>query len=210
MTHAQRIAKMLLANELEVEHIIELTNVATRDDVPQLRLLQRNIREHGEHEVLYATWLDVVCSYLEKGYAGLEALARQEAMLPFVASLLSEMPPPDSTHSVARIVRDHPQRASTGEFAEEMAEAANLLTSLAKNPETIDPEAILTLRNFLHSVIRASKPGDRAYAAAIYGLRGVGDESSLRLLDEVKDAKPPNSGAKKLARTAIKRRLAQR
>jgi hypothetical protein len=207
VTHAKRLGKLLAKNELEVEHILELAHMASIDDAPNLRLLQLELDSAGENEIPFTLWLEAVCTFLEGGYDGLESLAASAGMLPFVVGVIEELANPAAVRLLARLVETRPNEPGLAEFSEEIATAANQLTSVSPDAPGLDEETAAILRSFLHSIVLKSNAHESAYAIAIYGLRGLGDETSLRLLDKVEDPEPPYSDARELARKAIKRRL---
>lgn len=192
-------------NTLEVEHILG----AARKRLPGLRAeLQRLAAEYGwsdtpyppdgTHVVPYAKWAEIAGAYAEDGIAGLAVLTQQTANWPYITGLLEELQSLEAVEMLMTMQADSRLDAKT---AAALASAYNHLLSF-RNPPSLSEAQQASIRDFLTAALKSSEDA-AARMAFVCALRGVGDESTLALLeslDDLVDVRP-------VAIRAIRKRL---
>ena len=147
--------------------------------------------------------------YLERGHAGVVALAKGERTRAKYAgmciALLSELHLPESVTALIRIGQPlwrHPEKDLSLSLS--LADAFNLLLSFKNAPE-IDDATRTNIRSFLHRLL-ALDLDDSARSSAVCALRGVGDARSIELIRALPPFEHPWSGLERLALRQIQRR----
>ena len=157
--------------------------------VPVIRELQRLHRwphgylVDGRHVVPLGRWADVVCTYLEGGCDALREYARwsEPDSFSFAVSVLEELKSAVAAKTLAELAGEVaaalPKRLAD---AKKLAEAINFTMSFDEAPR-LDRATAAKLRSFLHDLLN-QRPDVVWRMTAVYALRGVGDEESLRML----------------------------
>lgn len=199
-------------NRLEAE---DLLRVAVRGDAADAPFLRELDREHnwprkGKGIVPLGLWNDTVCCFLERGYDGLVELATARATrsryLEFCTAVLEQLKTPQSIDTLIEIGGS--AMRSPGEdlsLSLLITDAFNLILSFHKAPE-IDSEVASKIRQFLHKMLRLDLVEDQR-ASVVCALRGVGDEESLVLMQELAELEYPYRGTKTSAIRMIQKRL---
>lgn len=205
---------MALKNELEVEHLLALIQAPDPSLISVLNDLEA---EHGwphshlvagQHVVPFGRWSEVVKAFIQSGVSGLEKLidkaSPKEEYLSFCLAVLEELHNKEAVASTLRILRKHKDQLSEEEI-DGITSTFNFLLSF--KPEiSIPPEEESEIREFLHS--RVEHPLETKNLATVYcALRGVGDETSVEILNRAKELDPPWSDTRKIAINAIRKRL---
>ena len=200
MSPVDQIAHLYATNELEVEDILALCHTASHSEAESLRAFALSLPEHEANEVPYREWFRAVCMFLERGYDGLLELGRSLQGLPFALGVLKEL-------NSAAALRAAVSLADTHESADAVEAIFDTLNSLRALANEVDSSAVTKVRALLHAVVACGQasPHD-GYAAAMYALRGFGDESTVALLKCAKDPVGPFEDARNLALREIRKR----
>ena len=186
-----------LRDDLEVEHILR----AAKNKIPGLaEELERLIVECGwtdgaltDKKVLiipFRRWAVMTCAYLRGGCGGLCVLAEDHKFLPFVFAMLQELHSWEAVDALLAI--SHEIIKSPGKdmkFAKHVAETLNSLLSFEPVIHISANDASL-LRGFLHQYIRLSA-SDVERALGMLALRGIGNEESIKLIEEQRPLAEP-------------------
>lgn len=202
------------ANDVEVEHLTQFAVLGNPIAIPVIRELTA---KHGwprsncvgdAHVAPLARWAEVVCTFLEGGCDALVEYARkpEPKSLYFAVSVLEQVKSAAAVLALAEladdIVRASPERT---EDALKLASAINLALSF-KNPPRVQPNTAAQLRTFLHGLFRLDL-SEPQRAVIVCALRGVGDDESIRLIDQLPRFSGPWTGLESLARKAIHKRI---
>ncbi len=155
-------------------------------------------------------WAEVVSEYLERGHAGVVALAKgvrtRETHAAMCIDLLSELHVPESVAALKAIGKPVWTRpANDLALSLWLVNAFNLLLSFENAPE-IDDATRKSVREFLHRVLVLGHD-DSTRASVVCALRGVGDARSVELIKRVPAFAHPWAGLERLALRQIERRL---
>lgn len=200
-------------NTLEVEHILEaaslrisglselLTEFINTEDWSD-----SNHLPDGTHVVPLARWARVGAAYCRDGFSGLKALLSKPGYESFVLALLEKI---HSTEAVDAALNFFSEQIKSPEddphLAREIASSLNQI--LCFKPEVeIAPATREQIRSFTTALIRlGSDQLERAVPVLL--LRAVGDENSIRLLDDLPPFTDPWSATISTTRRAIRKRL---
>ena len=206
------LRKKSAINHLEAE---DLLRVAVRGDAADTLLLRELDRKHnwprkGTRIVPLGLWNDAVCCFLESGYNGLVELATVGATrlryLEFCTAVLEHLKTSQSIDALIEIGGS--AMRSPGEdlsLSLLITDAFNLILSFDKAPE-IDSKVATTIRQFLHKMLRLDLV-EHQRVSVVCALRGVGDEESLLLIQELAELEYPYTGTKASAIHQIRKRL---
>lgn len=198
-------------NTLEVEHILKAARLrisGLREELERLAVeLDWSLKAYpadGTHVVPFAKWGQVAGVYSEEGMQGLEQFGYADST--FVIAMLEELHSAEALQAALDIYsRVVEEPAHDLKIAGQLATLFNLLLNNKGAVEATATQAE-TVRVFLTSVIQvAARPAD--IATAVYGLRSVGNESSLAALSQLTLLPEPWGDAVKIAERAIRKRL---
>lgn len=213
ITKLRRLAEL---DAVDVEHLSELAVIGDAKAVPVIRELQERYAwpqdncQGEKHLVPLARWAEVVCAYLEGGADALVAYARRAEAdsFYFAVSVLSELKTAASVRAFVELAAGIESDLGTHtEDAIKLAEAINLVL-LFKGAPVVHEQTAAELRRFLHAVLR-QELSEPQRATAVCALRGVGDESSIQLIDAMPGFVAPWSGLESTAIKSIRKRLRQ-
>jgi hypothetical protein len=151
-------------------------------------------------------WADVVCDYLEGGCDVLLAYARRPEAdsFSFAVHVLSELKSAEATVALAElageVVAELPRRLAD---AKTLADAINVTMSFDAAP-ALDRPTAAKLRSFLHRLL-GQDVNVPWRLTAVYALRGVGDEESIRLISSMRAAPQGSRDAAKVVKIIRKR-----
>lgn len=175
-------------NSLEVEHLLKVATLGDASDAPLLRQLKVEHdwsdtgREGNDKVVPFGLWCDVVCCYLKHGYLGIVEMAHHdEDLLDFCFGLLEDVKTLESVSALLAIggpVVEHPRTDQA--LSLKLAKAFNLLLSFNGAP-SIDEATTSVIREFLHRLLNQDL-AEAQRATCVCALRGVGDATSLELI----------------------------
>jgi hypothetical protein len=207
------LRKKAADNLLEVEHLLRVAALGDAGDVRFLRELEREFEwpHKGKMIVPLGLWNDAVCCFLEDGYDGIVRLATAEKTraryLEFCIAVLEELATRDSVDALVkiggRVLRSPEEDLSLSLL---VTNALNMVLSFDKAPG-INAETTSTIRQFLHEMLRLDLDEDQR-ASVVCALRGVGNEESVLLIQQLPAFKDPYAGTKASAVRAIRKRLA--
>jgi hypothetical protein len=213
---AKRLLKRKADDDsLEVEDLLRVIARAGASDASFLRRLKDENGwpdagwMNGSRVVPFGRWVDVICCYLERGYAGLVESARARTdndVAMFCVGLLEELKTPASVAALLAIGENIIERPEADRaLSLRLARAFNLVLSFKDAPE-VDREAIANVREFLHRTLLIDL-SEAERAACVYALRSVGDSESLRLIATLPIFQGPYAGLEASASKAIKQNL---
>jgi hypothetical protein len=196
-----------------VEHLIKVAAIGDATDVPFLLALKAEQgwsdsgREGNIQVVPLGRWVDTVCCFLQEGYNGLVAMARESAgAIEFCISVLEEIKTPQSVSALLRIGGKVIERPETDlRLAARLAGGFNLLLSFKSNP-IIAPAVERQVRDFLHRLLTLKLTEEQQFYA-VCALRGVGDSESLAVIAALEPFCNLWAGLQQLAVRQIKKRL---
>jgi hypothetical protein len=213
-TLLNKLRRLASKNDVEVEHLMKFAVLGDISAVPVIRELQAKHYwyETDRNDVVncayLAPWVEVICLYLEGGCDALVSYARkkQEKSFYFAVAVLEELKSTASILAVAELCSDVANELPISiEDAVKLARAINFTLSF-KNPPKIYAHTIIQLRNFLHALL-SQNLNQATRATIVCALRGVGDEESIRLINELPKFSEPWLGLELLACKAIRKRL---
>lgn len=213
---AKKLRQKAEQNTLEVEHLLALARTGNQAFVAVIRGLQAEQNwSHesfldGQRVVPFGSWADVVCRYLEEGCGGVATLGTSPAtrgdFAPFCIALLEEIRTADSVAALLQICGDLVDRPEANlPLAIKCAGAFNNLLSFKSAP-LIEETCRSQVRCFLHKLMALDLPNPQR-GLVICALRGVGDESSIALINSGPALTDAWSGTDKGAVREIQRRL---
>jgi hypothetical protein len=198
--------------DLEVEHLVAFAVGGDRSAAPAIRELKaRHKWPHshlvgGRHVVPLGRWADVTCSYLEGGCDALLAYARRPEAdaFSFAVHVLSELKSAPAAAALAELSREVaaalPRRLAE---AKTLADAISVTMSFDGAP-ALDRPTAATIRSFLHRLL-SQDLNVPWRLTAVYALRGVGDEDSIRLISSMPPAPEGSRDALKVIKIIRKR-----
>ena len=209
-------------HRLNPDHLFKIARNRDADDVEILRKVAEDngwgIGNDAPDEIPWGMWIDTACQYIEGGADRLVELATgaDSAVnyFEFVVALLKDEQSEENVMALVQIAEALPGISLEGADIRSgkmsggglLSEALNLILSLKGAPEI--PAALEgRVRSFLHSEIERDPELEPDLSLAIYALRGVGDESSLELMERVSEMPDPWDDAVRDAKRAIKKRL---
>lgn len=209
-----KLRRLAAKNAVEVEHLCAMAVLGQSAAVPVIRELQERYswsqskRDGGAHVVPLGRWADVVCSYLDGGADALVSYAhsKEPDSFYYAVSVLGDLKSSVAVLALAELAaevqRDLPKRRGD---AVKLAEAVNLTLSF-KKPPAVHERTARSLRTFLHALLRQAL-NEPQRAIVVCALRGVGDESSIALLQTIPPFTETWGGLESAAVNAIRKRL---
>lgn len=198
-------------NDLEVEHLTAFAVLGDARAAAVIRELQAKHawpRSNRAANGPLARWAEVVCAYLEGGCDALVNYARrpESDSLYFAVAVLQEVKSAACVLALAKLSEDTVKALPKGvKDGLSLADAINLTLSF-KNPPRVQSQTSKCLRSFLHALVR-QKLGEPERARVVCALRGVGNEESIRLINQLPAFSGPWAGVESLACKAIRKRL---
>lgn len=195
-------------SKLEVENIIEAA--FTRDECIATELesmsddfnwCEENIVD-GRRCVPFAKWARFACTFIRDGYTGL--VSAYDGENDFSLAFLEAYKTPESVYSILEIAKKLGNSASV-KSKEDIANAINLLLSF-KGGSIIDESKIDELRDLLHSYFNQDL--EESKKVSIYcALRGVGNQSSIDLIEMQEKLSDPWRGLESQVIKSIRNRV---
>jgi hypothetical protein len=208
-----KLSKKAANGTMEVEHLIFAAKHGDPSDCPFLTELSQQYHwpeitssPESPHYPL-GTWVTVICCFMKEGHAGLLKHCRENARHTDLAiGLLEEVKSSESVSTLLAIgngVVTHPE--SDRRRATRLAEAFNLILSFKHAPDIGDAQES-TIRSFLHCYT-LSATSESEISTGLCALRGVGDDSSLKLISRLPELNEPWKGLFLSVRKQIRKRL---
>jgi hypothetical protein len=194
-------------NALEVEDVLKVACIGAPPDAETLRALaaeldwSRGVGGAG-NDVPLGLWADVACTFLEKGYEGLDTLSQDEPMVPFCLGLLERLKTPACFELLNRLA----ERVEKHETRMKVASTINLVCSFDGAP-LLSPVTEESVRRWLHGLLVAAR-SPHEQAVVVCALRGVGDTESIDRIRRLPPFAEPWKHIEKTSARAIKKRLA--
>lgn len=210
------LLKKIHRNSLEVEDLLAVAKKGTPADAAVIKNLAQTHHWYWENHVAgtqivpLARWAHVVCEFLVGSYPAVLKLANESdegvKNTPLVLGLLEELHSREAVDTVLRIMRDLQKNSTASkELTTQCVSTLNSLLSF-KPWIQISEEQSAFVRDFLHA--RLSLPlSDTELAITLCAFRGVGDESSVALIESARELSGPWAGTEATAIRAIKNRL---
>lgn len=205
-----KLRKLAKENKLEVEHIIEATFERDQSIAIELESLTNELNwtedniVDGRRYVPYAKWVRFACIFIRDGYTGL--VAAYDSDDDFSLAFLKSYKTTESIDSVLKIATKLAESTSP-KSKHDIASSINRLLSFKGSP-IIENEKIGQLRELLHSYYAQGL--EEAEKATIYcALRGVGDQTSIDLINKQEKLKDPWLGIEAQVIKSIKKREKQ-
>lgn len=212
-TSLTSIRRKAADQSLEVEHILEAA-AQRLEGLPSL-LAELSDAEgwsdtghlpDGTHVIPFARWVQVATAYCRDGFPGLKRILEEPGQESFVLALLEEL---HSTEAVDALVDFFSEQIAAPEsypaLARQIVSSLNLI--LCFKPEVeIAPAKRHQIRAFTTALIELGYDQvERAVPVLL--LRAVGDESSIRLLDNLPPFTAHWAATIPATRRAIRKRL---
>ncbi|HEY4481346.1 MAG TPA: hypothetical protein VI489_00685 [Candidatus Brocadiaceae bacterium] len=201
--------------ELEVEDILDLVKIRNASLVPGLKLLKSEIAQKDSYSLLsvpYDRWIDMVCEFLEQGYAKLTETARRNRdMARFAISVLEATKDIEGFKSIVNILASCDLNDPVGyENSVRCLSAINLMISFDDEIKFTEEEADIT-RSSIHkylAFVKGKKKLDEAGVIVAYcALRKIGNNETINVIKEMPALKSvENIGVDKMVISAIKKR----
>ncbi len=216
----KKIRKKSETHKLEVADLVAVAVERDKSDAAFLQALRAEYAwpdenmVDGDHVIPWGMWCETACQYIEGGPTRLAKLATDPKTCVksfyFCVSFLAYIKTKESVGAVCQIAEG--VTAKLGKKLErptlQLAEAFNLLLSLKDAPE-ISKAAEKRVRDYLHSQLdRKLEVVERS--EIFNALRGVGDKTSLELLEKEPDLPEPFEDDRTDAVKAIKKRAAKK
>ncbi len=201
-------------NDLEVAHLVKELRLGTPGLAEAVESMAIEFAwsegmdlPDGPRLVPWARWARVVAAFARHGFDGLRPLVASGDDVPFVLGLVAELRNAGAVPFLRAAFADvlHEPGAHP-DLAHELAQAVNLLLSF-KDAVTVAPADAQALQAFLLRWLPLTDTEPRR-AGAILALRGVGDESALKIVMAQADLPYPWQNTRAVTLRAIRKRLA--
>ena len=205
-------------NELEVEDILDLVKTGDPTLIPGLQELKLRIAKTDTFSVLsipFDRWIDVVCEFLEHGYAGPVEIAKKDKYLAtFAISALEASKTREGFVSILNILNSCNLEDSVGyKNAGKCISGINLMISFDDDVKFSKEEADLArllVHNYLNFIMGKSF-SEGELVVAYCALRKLGNHESIQIIKKMPPLqKSHNSGIDKMVLTAIRKRIKKR
>ncbi|PQO38985.1 hypothetical protein C5Y96_03690 [Blastopirellula marina] len=220
LTPAQqkKIRNLYESHTLEVSDLVKIALARSKSDATFLQALRAEYAwpddelEAGDHVIPWGRWCEVACRYIHGGPAALGKLGTDAKTcldyFDYCVSFLSSIQTKESVAAVCQIAEaTPPQCAKQIERPTlQLAEAFNLLLCIKGAPK-ISKATEKRVRDYLHR--QFDQELETVERASVFdALRGVGDKTSLELLEQAEDLPEPFEDERMDAVKAIKKRIA--
>ncbi len=205
-----KILERLANGSLEVEHLLNLAiigDAATADFLNELRRSGKweKMNSLELNSVPYQDWALVIQEYLRGGFKALESLAMERYSF-LVVALLEHLHTSESVVAMIEIFADVIDDVKKNQcLADDLVSSLNVILSFPPAIKVDDINAD-KLREFIHQYIEIVDE-EAQYATGICALRGVGNESSVRLIKSKKPLSGSWQGTEKIVIKKIKDNL---
>lgn len=214
------IRKKSESYKLEVSDLVKIAIERDKSDAAFLQSLRAEYAwpdenmVNGDHVIPWGMWCETACQYIEGGPTRLAKLATDPKTCVeyfyFCVSFLANIKTKESVAALCQIAEDLPAKLTKKleRPTLKLAEAFNLLLSLKGAPE-ISKATEKRVRDYLHSQLD-QKLETVERSEVFNALRGVGDKTSLELLERQADLPEPFEDDRIDAVKAIKKRVAKK
>jgi len=201
--------------ELEVEDILGLVKTGTASLIPDLKILKSEIARKDSYSALsvpYDRWIEIVCEFLEHGYARLVEIAHRDKYLAkFAISALEAAKSREGFLGIITIMKSYNLNDSLDyKNYVKCISAINLMISFDDEIKFSEEESTLA-RTLIHNYLNFTKEklaNESDIITAYCALRKIGNFESLSILKKMPPIKnAENIGIDKMVMSIIKKRM---
>jgi hypothetical protein len=205
----------------EVEHLFSLLRVDDKNLINDIKEIGKKhewktveeigyIPDNEPHPVPFGSWINVICLYIDGEVPALFDLGTRKKNWHFAVAILEEIKTADSFIALFSILKLCNPKSDRKKIVRILS-AINLLVSFKDKPlldKDIEKKAADYLLQLIDELRAYREQSDHEVAYCLYALRGLGDESTIEIIQKIIPVKLwYHVGAEKKVINAIKKRL---